>query len=91
MVAGSGGIQGMGWGYGGAVVGSDSGSFRWVGMGVFNLCGSIKKETHGKFARRSWRMGIWRRLGVKLLEGVVGGGMTQFVKIGRGLDTLVTL
>ena len=36
-------------------------------------------------------MGIWRRLGVKLLEGVVGGGMTQFMKIGRGLDTLVTL
>ena len=28
---------------------------------------------------------------MKLLEGVVGGGMTKFVKIGRGLDTLVTL
>ena len=28
---------------------------------------------------------------MKLLEGIVGAGMTQVVKIGRGLDTLVTL
>ena len=44
MVVGSGGIQGVMWGYDGEVVGGGSGSFGWSGIGVFTLCGSVKKK-----------------------------------------------
>ena len=54
-------------------------------MGIFDLCGSVKKETHRKFEGWAQRLGKWRRLGVMLLGGVVRGGMTQVVRIGGGL------
>ena len=51
MVLGSGGIQGIVWGYDKLVIGIDSGSFRWSGMGVFYLCGSVKKRNPQKIRK----------------------------------------
>ena len=51
MVSGSGGIQGIVWRYDGEVIGGDSGSFRWSGIGVFNLCGSVKKRNPQKIRK----------------------------------------
>ena len=51
MVAERGRIQGLWWRYDGVVIGSDPGSFRWVGMGIFNLCGSVKKRNPQKIRK----------------------------------------
>ena len=80
MVAGSDRIQGMGLGYVGAVIGSDSGRFGWWEMGILTWCGSVKKEIHRKFEGGAWELGIWRRL-VLIFSGVVVG--TVWIQLGE--------
>jgi len=63
MVVGSGGIQGIVWGYDREVIGGDLESFRWSGIGVFNLCGSVKKRNPQKTRREALEGGDMEAVG----------------------------
>jgi hypothetical protein len=72
MVAERGRIQGLWWRYDGVVIGSDPGSFRWVEMGIFNLCGSVKKRNPQKIRKEVLEDGDMEAVGCETAWGCCG-------------------
>ena len=88
MEVGSGGIQGIMWGYDGEVVGGDSGSFGWSGIGVFTLCGSVKKRNPQKFRKGVLGDGDMEAVGCGTAWGCCGWWQDSDREDRRGLEYL---
>ena len=88
MVLGSGGIQGIVWRYDGEVIGGDLGSFRWSGIGVFNLCGSDKKRNPQKTRKGALEGGDMEAVGGETAWRCCGGWYDSDREDRRGLEYL---
>ena len=45
------------------VIGNDPGSFWWVGVGIFELCGSVKKKKPAENSKGGLKFGYMEAVG----------------------------
>ena len=55
------------------MIGGDSGSFRWVEVGIFELCGSVKKRNPQKIRKGALEGGDMEAVGGETAWRCCGG------------------